>query len=200
MKNAILLGLAIGGALLIVGIVSVNRHSDVTLTTATESAVASSVLPPSTPLTITAQQLGEAYSLIGGNPNHADQEYEGKKLVLSGTIWLNFLDGTGRMAFKTNGNAIGVTCWFDGNAANILSQAKEGQSIVVAGQCDGLGGGEVHMTSCSVVRLEELLPPMKHKHRVGPHHVIYKTGEYHYRPEWMTQSQWDSYIDWEAKQ
>ncbi len=34
--------------------------------------------------------------------------------------------------------------------------------------------------------------------QAGTHKVIYKVGEYPYRPAWMTQKQWDTYIDWES--
>lgn len=33
----------------------------------------------------------------------------------------------------------------------------------------------------------------------GDHEVIYKVGQYPSRPDWMTQKQWESYIDWESK-
>lgn len=32
------------------------------------------------------------------------------------------------------------------------------------------------------------------------HEVIYKVGQYPSKPDWMTQKQWESYIDWESKQ
>ncbi|HKQ08197.1 MAG TPA: hypothetical protein VJ464_23935 [Blastocatellia bacterium] len=32
------------------------------------------------------------------------------------------------------------------------------------------------------------------------HEVIYKVGQYPSKPDWMTQKQWGSYIDWESKQ
>ena len=33
----------------------------------------------------------------------------------------------------------------------------------------------------------------------GDHEMIYKVGQYPSKPNWMTQKQWESYIDWESK-
>lgn len=113
----------------------------------TASPTASST--PALPMSVTAQHLGEAYSLIGGNPAQADKEYENKNLTVTGVTELVFSDGTGRMSFKTGGNAIGVMCWFKGEGANVL-HVQEGQSVVVNGQCQGMNGAEVVLDECTL--------------------------------------------------
>ena len=172
------------------------KHSSLTNTDTTP--LPTSMASDQPPITVSAQKLGEAYSLIGGSPDQADKVYLNRNLTVTGTAWLIFKDGTSRMAFKTGGNAVGVMCWFKDEGAAI-SRVQEGQDVVVNGRCEGLGG-DVSMEDCILESVTPLSVPSYHHNNSEHHRMIYKIGEYPRRPEWMSQEQWDSYIDWEAKQ
>lgn len=120
------------------------------------------------PISVSAQKLGEAYSLIGGNPDQADKVYLNKNLIVNGTVWLIFKDGTSRMAFKTGGNAVGIMCWFKDEGAAI-SHVQEGQNVVVNGHCEGFSG-DLSIVNCT---LESVTPisAVRRRHHVGLHHA-----------------------------
>ncbi len=160
----------------------------------TASPTASST--PTLPLSVTAQRLGEAYSLIGGNPAQADKEYAGKNLTVTGVTELIFSDGTGRMSFKTGGNAISVMCWFKGDN---VPHVQEGQEVAVDGQCQGMDSAEVVLEECTLQSVTPIPARRSRPHAHQHHRMVYKVGEYPRRPDWMSQKQWDSYIHWEAK-
>lgn len=68
----------------------------------------------------------------------------------------------------------------EAQSGKITFKGEDGQDVTLEAKGDGEKGS-----------LEVKTPD---------HDVIYKVGQYPSKPDWMSQKQWESYIDWESKQ
>ena len=100
---------------------------------------------------VAAVSLAAAY---GANEIAADQKFKGKRLAISGTV-----EGVGRDLLNSMFVTLAgppdsfreVQCFFGDELRGQLAQLSPGQSITVAGRCDGLFGN-VLIRDCRLIR------------------------------------------------
>ncbi len=105
--------------------------------------------PAAPPIAITALALARAYE---DNEVAADGKYEGKVLVVSGTVEsIDTVFGTTSVTLKgKNMSIVSVQCFFDDSHKGAIANLKKGQKITVQGTCDGKSLN-VHLKDCAII-------------------------------------------------
>lgn len=105
-------------------------------------------LIPKVDMEITASELYRAYE---ANEVSADQQYKGKRLLITGVvenIGKDIMDNP-YVALKID-FLKGVNCYFDDENNKILSQLSKGQKIQIIGTCAGLTLTDVVVRDCEL--------------------------------------------------
>lgn len=105
-------------------------------------------------ITISATDLWAAYK---ENTVNADTLYKDKILVVTGTIQnigQDIVTKAPCISLETNDGygLYPIQCFFpkDGDQTDLIVQLKDGDSIIIAGECDGVPIAHVQLTRCSI--------------------------------------------------
>src|SRR5258708_22771634 len=101
--------------------------------------------------TLSATELGEAYSLLTGSPAIGDKKYLGKVLVVHGKIAFVFMEASWNIILDGGNKGLSIKCWISNESKFLLPKLKEGQIVTVKGVCEGLGV-EVVMNDCIIMK------------------------------------------------
>ena len=107
-----------------------------------------SKLFPKVDMEVTASELYRAYE---ANEVSADQQYKGKRLLITGVVENIGKDVMGNpyVALKID-FLKGVNCYFDDENNKVLSQLNKGQKIQIIGTCVGLTLTDVVVKDCEL--------------------------------------------------
>lgn len=107
-----------------------------------------SPLIPKVDMEVTASELYGAYE---ANEVSADQQYKGKKLLVTGIV-----DNIGKDVLDNPYVSLRidylqtVNCYFDDKNNKVLSQLNKGQKVQIIGNCDGFSIASVVMKDCEL--------------------------------------------------
>ena len=105
-------------------------------------------LIPKVDMEVTASELYRAYE---ANEVSADQQYKGKRLLITGVV-----ENIGKDVMDNPYVALkidflkGVNCYFDDENNKVLSQLNKGQKIQIIGTCAGLTLTDVVVRDCEL--------------------------------------------------
>ena len=115
---------------------SSNASNTASPDTSTTTPPSSSASPSASPITVTALALASAYE---DNEVAADQQYNGKNLLVTGKIEsIDTVLGTTSVTLKgKNMSFVSVQCFVDDSQKDAIVKLKKGQTATVQGVCDG---------------------------------------------------------------